>query len=245
MSNPWATESTGREPFFKLPSVILLLLGVMIAVHAVLVFSTEETQGVLINTFAFVPSHYTAAAIASGESTVSLAWPFITHLFLHGNLPHLIFNGLWLMAVGTPLARRLGNVSFLIFYFLCGVLSAGAHLITNIGSPIPVIGASGAISGCMAGAMRLIFAAASSSFEKDASPISVAPLTDKRIVAVSLLWVVLNVLMGSGFLPVPGAGSAGIAWEAHIGGYVAGLLLIPIFDRWAGGQARKYRSSGP
>jgi membrane associated rhomboid family serine protease len=91
----------------------------------------------------------------------------------------------------------------------------------------------------------LIFASSSSYFVKDANPVSLAPLTDKRIILVSLMWLLINALMGSGFLPIPGQGTAGIAWEAHIGGYLAGLLLIPIFDRWAGGQARNYRSSGP
>ena len=244
MSNPWATESSSREPFFKLPPVILLLLAIMVGVYAVLTFSTEATQLRLVNAFGFVPSHYGAGA-QHGDRILALIWPFFTHLFLHGNLAHLVFNSLWLMAVGTPLARRLGPVAFLAFYFVCGALSATAHLAANLGSPIPVIGASGAIAGCMAGAIRVMFASSASYFTKAGSSLSLAPLTDKRIVVVSMMWLLINALMGSGLLPMPGQGSAGIAWEAHIGGYFAGLLLIPIFDRWAGGRARSYGPNGP
>jgi membrane associated rhomboid family serine protease len=240
MSNPWAEQDVRREPFFKLPGVILLLLTLMAAVHVVLMLSSPAFQQFAVTTFGFVPEHYSDVS-DSDRGVAELAWPFVTHAFLHGNLAHLIFNALWLMAVGTPLARRLGTLPFLVFYLLCGAISAGAHLLAHPGSSIPVVGASGAIAGCMAGALRVIFSSTTRYFvSKTVGLGRLAPLRDARILTVTAVWVLINLAMGAGLMPMPGQGDAGIAWEAHIGGFVAGLVLIGLFDRWAGGSTRDY-----
>jgi membrane associated rhomboid family serine protease len=222
-----------REPFFKLPSVIILLLVLMIGVYAAIAVLSPALRQVAIERYALVPSHYMAGGHAR-YGVVGLLLPFVSHLFLHGNLTHLAFNALWLMAVGTPLARRLGPFPFLSFYFVCGVCSALAHLLTNAGSEIPVVGASGAISGCMAGALRVMFSPTARFYSKglDLSG-ELASLNDRRILFVSVMWLLLNFGAGTGLLPLPGTGGAGIAWEAHIGGFFAGMLLIPIFDHAA------------
>jgi membrane associated rhomboid family serine protease len=232
-----ATEiEVRREPFFKLPRAILILLTIMIAVHVYVNLQTEATQFLIVSKFGLVPSRYSNLAASPSEgATLSLLWPFISHLFLHGNFAHLAFNGLWLMATGTPLARRLGAVPFLAFYFVCGILSALSHILGNLGSSVPVIGASGAIAACMAGAIRVMYSPDARYFStRDVRVGSLAPLWDARIIVVTLAWIVINLVMGLGLVPIPGAEGASIAWEAHIGGFFAGLILLPLFDRVAG-----------
>ncbi len=234
MDEPVADAEVRREPFFKLPRAILLLLAVMVAVHVYVNLQSEAVQFAIISKFALVPTRY-AAPGALNHLSLSLLLPFVTHLFLHGNLVHITFNALWLMAVGTPLARRLGTGPFLGFYFACGILSGVSQVVGTLGSPIPVIGASGAVAACMAGAFRVMYSPDARYFSiRDMRVGSLAPLWDPRIIFVTLLWIALNVFMGSGLVPIPGTAGAGIAWEAHIGGFFAGLILLPLFDRMAG-----------
>jgi membrane associated rhomboid family serine protease len=242
MSDQFAEEEVSRrEPVFKLPAVILWLLAIMIAVQAVIAFSDEGTALFIIETFGFVPGLYTDAAPTTLGGLARLVWPFVTHGFVHGSWIHLFFNALWLMAVGTPLARRLGTFGFLVFYTLCGAAAVGAHLAANAGSMIAVVGASGAISGCMAAALRIMLAGTARYFlNKNPGIGSLAPLWDRRLLLVTLVWVGINVVTGLGLIQLPGTQGAGIAWEAHIGGFLAGLLLIPLIDRLCGGSTKAY-----
>jgi membrane associated rhomboid family serine protease len=242
MSDQFAEEEVRRrEPVFKLPGVILWLLGIMIAVQVVIAFGDEGTVLFIIETFGFVPGLYDGAAPATFEGLARLVWPFVTHGFVHGNWTHLFFNALWLMAVGTPLARRLGTFSFLGFYFLCGAAAVGAHLALNAGSMVAVVGASGAISGCMAAALRVMLSGTARYFlNKNPGIGRLAPLWDRRLVVVTLVWVGINIITGTGLISLPGTGGAGIAWGAHIGGFLAGLLLVPLFDRLSGGSTKAY-----
>ena len=224
-----------REPFFKLPRAILLLLAIMAAVQIFLSLQSDAAQFSIVSKYGLVPSRYSGPDGLHFHGPLSLWLPFITHLFLHGNFAHIAFNALWLMAVGTPLARRLGTFSFLGFYFVCGILSALGHILGNLGSGTVVIGASGAIAGCMAGALRVMYSPDARYFStRDVRVGSLAPLWDSRILVVTVVWIAINALMGSGRLPIPGTDGAGIAWEAHIAGFFAGLVLLPLFDLFAG-----------
>ena len=232
MDKPAEEAELRREPFFKLPHAVLLLLAIMVAVHVYVNFQSDAVQYEIISKFALVPARY---ANGLGHVSLSLLLPFITHLFLHGNFTHIAFNALWLMAVGTPLARRLGTGPFIAFYLLCGVLSGVTQILSGLSSTAPVIGASGAISACMAGAFRVMYSPDARYFSiRDVRVGSLAPLWDGRIIFVTVIWIALNAVMGSGLLPIPGVQGAGIAWQAHVGGFFAGLILLPFFDRLAG-----------
>jgi len=242
MSDGFPEDAAPRhEPIFKLPGVILLLLAVMIAVQAIIAWGEARTGNWIFATFGFRPSDYAAGAPESLGGWARLAWPFVTHGFVHGSWLHLFFNALWLMAVGTPLARRLGTPAFLGFYFFCGIAAVSLHWALNAGSDATVVGASGAISGCMAGALRVMLAGSARYFlNKHPGIGSLAPIWDRRLVLVSVIFVAINLLTGLGFMPLPGAEGAQIAWLAHVGGFIAGLILMPIFDWAAGGGQRAY-----
>jgi membrane associated rhomboid family serine protease len=123
-------------------------------------------------------------------------------------------------------ARRYGWVLFLVFFMLCSIAGAGLHLALNWGSPAPVIGASAAISGLMAAAFRMI--GGGPGMLSGEAPL--APLWSPRILVWSAVWIAINIVAG-----LSGLGTGGemqlVAWQAHLGGYFAGLLLATPFER--------------
>ena len=154
---------------------------------------------------------------------------------MHGDLAHLLINSAWLLAFGTPVARRTGPVRFLVFFLLTGTAGALLYLAVNGSALILVVGASGAISGLMGAAFRFLFAsmAGGPAGMARVSSIPLMPLAetlqDRRILMAVAGWTVLNVVLALGAAGLTEA--AGIAWEAHLGGFYAGLLLYGFFDR--------------
>jgi membrane associated rhomboid family serine protease len=151
---------------------------------------------------------------------------------------HLGFNGLWLLAFGSAVARRFGSHRFLAFFLVTAAAGAGLHLLTHAGELFPMIGASAAISGAMAAAMRFAFQRGGplgfwrhdqeASYRVPALPLT-GVLRDPRILAFLAVWFGVNILFGLGALPIAGDNQS-IAWQAHIGGFLAGLLLFDVFD---------------
>jgi membrane associated rhomboid family serine protease len=140
----------------------------------------------------------------------------------------------------AAVARRVGDLKFLYFSVLCGVAGAFTHLAFHFGDMAPVVGASAAISGQMAGALRFIFKAQRLPGERTPDFIH-APLMslgqtlrDQRILLFLVFWVGINAYFGLSAVKIAGQ-EGGIAWEAHIGGFVCGLLLFGLFDK--GGAA--------
>jgi membrane associated rhomboid family serine protease len=232
-----------REPIFNVPLVVLLLLAAMALVHAVneLVLSTEQTNAFL-DMFAFVPARYDLRILRQYPWTLgwgAAVWTFVTYAFIHGSLMHLGFNAVWLLAFGPPVARRFGPLRFLIFFLAAAAVGAAVHLAVHHGEPMPLVGASAAISGAMAAAMRFAFERGGplSAFRSDddsayrvpAPPLSVA-LRDPRLIAFVAAWVVGNLFSGLGGVTLPGQDDMPIAWEAHIGGFLAGLVGFALFD---------------
>jgi membrane associated rhomboid family serine protease len=217
-----------REPILQAPKVVTTLLAALVLIHIARVFLSEEQDWALVTTFGLVPADITGAlgdAVARVDIPLlaSLLWPFVTHTFLHGaGLLHIGFNGLWLLALGTPVARRLGVAGFLGLYFLSGILGALLYVLIRPDSDVPVIGASGAISGLMGGVMRFALVPTRAG--------RLASLGDARLLVFVGLWFIINLVFG-----VTGVGltdeATAIAWEAHAGGFIGGLILFPLFDR--------------
>ena len=144
--------------------------------------------------------------------------PFVSYMALHNDFTHLAINCLWLLAFGPIVARRFGGFLFLLFFLICGVAGAAAHLAFNWGSLVPVIGASGAISGLMAAGLRLLPTQAPWA---NAGEEKLAPIFSRQILLFTLVWMGINLVAGLTGLGV--GGEAGlIAWQAHLGGYLAG-----------------------
>ncbi len=163
-------------------------------------------------------------------------WTALTYAVLHGSWAHVLLNAVWLAAFGTPVARRCGAWRFLLLGAACAVAGAAAHVVTDPLSVAPMVGASAAISGWMAAAARFVFAPASPGSRRvgeahERPRQNIVELLRNRGAAVFLLvWFASNLLFGLAAAPL-GITDASVAWEAHIGGFVVGLLLFPWLDR--------------
>ena len=230
-----------REPILNVPAVVVLVLLTIGVIHAVrMLVLSDDLDRALIFTFGFVPARYDGnglAGILPGGFGAEI-WTFVTYGFLHADLTHLGFNSIWLLAFASPVARRFGPWRFLALFLVTIAGGAVAHLITHSGEFAPMIGASAAIAGTMGAATRFAFQRGGSldmwrSHEHDPDRIPAAPLTvalrNPRVLAFVGVWFGLNLLFGIGSFAIVGAEQS-IAWEAHVGGFLAGLLLFSAFD---------------
>jgi membrane associated rhomboid family serine protease len=220
-----------RQPFFRAPAVVVWLIGVLAVLHLVRVTRPGDQPEEAVYAFGLYPLRYSRAFLESHMANPGTIWertvPFVSYMGLHGSWTHLVINCLWLLAFGPIVARRFGGALFLVFFLVCGVAGAFAYLACNWASPYPVIGASGAISGLMAAGLRMLpgqvpWAAT------DTSPL--APLLSRQILVFTALWTAINLLTGIFGFGMGGQGGM-IAWQAHLGGFLSGLLLCGPFDR--------------
>jgi membrane associated rhomboid family serine protease len=220
-----------RQPAFNIPAAVGALIAAFIAVHIARVYIFAGQSEAILERYAFNPALYSQAFLAAHNFATPSLWaraiPFVSYIFLHGDFTHLAINSLWLLAFGPVVARRFGGALFLLFFFICGIAAALVQLACSWGDFEPVIGASGAISGLMAAGIRML------PLQDMRNPTwhPVLPLTSPQVLVFSLIWVVINVASGlTGFAGV-GSELRLIAWQAHLGGYAAGLLLTDLFER--------------
>jgi membrane associated rhomboid family serine protease len=221
---------TDHNPRRTFPIVNLFLVAANI-----LVFLWEMSLGArlgpVLETIAFVPRTFWVDGFWTDD-----ARRILTSMFLHGGFLHVGGNMLYLWIFGDNIEDRLGHGRYLMFYLLCGFLATLGHAFFNPESVVPAIGASGAIAGVL-GAYIVLF--------PRARVTTLIPIfffiTVREIPAVVLLgfWFVLQLFSGVGSLGAAGAESAGgVAWFAHIGGFVAGMALVFLFG---GGRRRGLR----
>lgn len=230
-------SASDREPIFNIPPMVMALLALMLGVMAWRMILTEYADTAFVLTLALIPARLNGYAADLPGGDLAAFTQFITHMFVHGDGMHLAFNAASLLAFGGALEKRIGPWRLLLFFLLCGFAGAMTFLILNPGLMAPMIGASGAISGLMGGLMRLFFSAMQMPgglrrlSEAPASvrlqPLSVA-LRDRRLQIVTASFVVMNIAAMVGFGDINASNA--IAWEAHIGGYIAGLCLFGFFD---------------
>lgn len=160
----------------------------------------------------------------------------LTSMFLHGGWLHLIGNMLYLWIFGDNVEDRLGHFRYIVFYLLCGLLATWAHIAAGPRSPVPSIGASGAIAGILGAYISLY---------PHARVVGILPLgffTQMiQLPAVFFLglWFLQQFLSGAGSLMAREGGQGGVAWWAHIGGFVAGVVLVRVFQRSSRAPRRK------
>ncbi len=156
-------------------------------------------------------------------------YTLITALFIHGGWMHAGMNAAGALAFGAPVARFLGPrgwgvLSFALFYLACGLLAGLGYAALNPHSAAAVVGASGAVSGLFGAASRLI----------EHRP-GLSPFASRTVVGFAAAWLVTNVVLGLVGI-APGIGAVQIAWQAHLAGYGAGLVLIGPWSRWFGAR---------
>lgn len=229
------------EPMLNIPPVVTKLLALLAGIHAIRwLFLTPQRDIDFLLLFAFIPARYgsdpAVQEILPGGIAAD-AWTFVTYALVHGDIVHLTINAIWLLAFGSAVARRFGSSRFLAFFAVTAIAGALAHLVTHDTEFVPMVGASAAISGYMAAATRFVFqeggplgllrAQDSQRYRVRAIPL-LAALTDSRILAFLAAWFALNILLGLGSLSL--GSEREVAWQAHIGGFLAGLILFAWFD---------------
>jgi membrane associated rhomboid family serine protease len=217
------------------------LTYVLIAVN-VLVFLYETSLGealdAFVTTWGLVPWNMTHGVAARGFSLREHVLPWLTSMFLHGGWVHLIGNMWFLHIFGDNVEDRLGRPRFVVLY-VCGGLVAGlAQVVSSPGDTVPMVGASGAIAAVL-GAYLLMY--------PRARVLTVVPififLQFVRLPAFLFIGIWFVFQMFSGYAALLSSASGGVAWWAHIGGFVAGLLLCMVLK--SGTQARPAREFGP
>jgi len=224
-----------RQPIFRAPAVVLWLIAGLAGLHALRLWLPSGAAQAMVYEYALIPARYSNAfaasqadLIASWRGTVlERAIPFVSYMGLHNDWTHLVINSLWLLAFGPVVARRLGSLLFLLFFLVCGVAGAGLMLAFLWGAVVPVVGASAAISGLMGAAIRMLPGRFAWAHPGEAP---LMPLLSRTVLGFTAVWMVTNLAFGTLGLGLVEPGQQ-IAWQAHLGGYFAGLLLAGLFDR--------------
>lgn len=221
-------EIPAREPAINIPFSVLSLIALCLGIHAIRTYVLAQSADYEVLFYgAFIPLRYAAADTGW---TIEAFTSTLTYSFLHANFGHVFNNVLWLVVFGSPLARTLGGLRFLMFWALAAIIAAGFHFASNMMDPTPMIGASGAVSGMMGAAARFGFrmnkGAGGNAFVPHVPSLSDA-LRNRSILMFLGVYLITNFLVGyTGF--TPDGNGASIAWQAHIGGLVAGFFLIPL-----------------
>ena len=200
-------DDAERQPILRAPWPAAALAASFLVLYALQGFLGPPEA--VLTRFGFSP-----AAMAQGRLA-----GLVTALFVHGGWAHAFLNALGALAFGAPVAKLFGRsavavVVFFAFFLVSGVISNLGYAAVHWGAPFVLIGASGGVSGLMGAASRLI--------ERRGA---LAPLASRTVVTLALAWVFVNLVIGWVGLGGVTAG-APIAWEAHLAGYAAGLLMV-------------------
>jgi membrane associated rhomboid family serine protease len=209
---------------YSTPWVNSFLIGLNLLIFFFEWALDSRSQNLLIRQFGVVPSH--VALFLSGSPRFALpavVLPFFTSLFLHGSWMHVLGNMWFLYIFGDNVEDYLGHFKYLVFYLVTGVLAMGTQVVVNLNSTIPAVGASGAIAGVL-GAYFVLYPRA-------------RVLTWFFVFVIWIpawiilgYWFVLNFLNGTAtILAVQGQNMGGIAFWAHVGGFISGALLVKVF----------------
>ncbi len=234
-----------RQPIFNAPLTIVLLFALLAGIHAWRSLAVDwrlasaDTVEWWSLALAFIPSRYGREFANIPGGVLANYASFLTHTLVHIDLTHLLLNSAWLFAFGSALVRRLGTPRFLAIYAVSALAGALLYLAVNGTAPAVMIGASGAISGLIGAAFRFFFRAADAAADDPEGLAGAARWVprmtlremagDRRVRFAIGTWVVFNFLFA---LLAPWMGyDGGIAWEAHLGGFLVGLLALDGLDR--------------
>ena len=210
-----------EEPRRNFPIVTVLLIALNFFVFFYQLSLRPKTENALIASLGVVPARAERMLAHPAGRVGPAIIPLVTSMFLHGGWLHILGNMLFLWVFGGNVEDRLGHSRYVAFYFVCGIGSAIVHILANWGSAVPTIGASGAISGVMGAYIVLL---------PRSRILTLVPLLifffRFRIPAVLMIgyWFVIQFL--SGVSSLGEADRGGVAWWAHVGGFLLGAFLV-------------------
>ena len=216
----------------NIPSRTFPIITISLIVINTLAFFFELSLGdaiePFIEQFGVIPLR-TMAGATYGATLLAIVVPYFTSLFLHSGWMHLIGNMWYLWIFGDNVEDRLGHFSFLLFYILCGLGAGIAHTLANASSAIPSIGASGAI----AGVLGAYFVSYPYARVQTLIPLFIfVQVIEIPAVIVLGFWFLLQFISGAAtFATTNAANTGGVAWWAHVGGFLVGILLLAVFPK--------------
>lgn len=221
-----------EPPVFNLPAPVTLAIGLCAFVYALQSFGPIALADWITETFGFIPLRYVMSGDFQG---LEWLWSPVTYSLLHGGIEHILFNCLWLAAFGAPVARRLGTGRFVVFWIFSAAFSAFFFAALHWGELTILVGASGVISALMGAAVRFAFPPAGEGYTGPLAHLNPrlsipATFRSRTATVFTLMWLAGNLLLVTGLFGGPEMAGA-IAWEAHIGGFLFGFVLLPLFDR--------------
>jgi membrane associated rhomboid family serine protease len=224
----------GNQPLLSLPGPVAWLVGLLVAIFLIPPLFINNWDVVGLFYFAFIPGRF-FGSVAYSDIPGAAYWPFLTHALLHVDTMHLTANCLWLAVFGTPVARCLGSGKFVAVATAAAIAGALSTFVVRWGANVPMLGASGIVAGMVGASVPITFAPnAIYRLRAKASPeyFSIMPFSAlmQHVPALTFMAVFLAVTLFTGatqFLTTSAFLSENqVAWEAHLGGFLAGLALI-------------------
>ena len=211
------------NPTERFAIVTLVIIVLNIAVFLYELALGPQAGEMFVDSFALIPARL-FSRIPEPFHAVPAGAALFTSMFLHGGFLHIAGNMLYLWIFGNNVEDSMGRIRFIVFYFLCGIAAAYSHALANADSTMPMIGASGAISGVLGAYLVLYPRARVLTLVAFGLYIRTVEVPAMFVLGFWFVLQFLNALLSSG-------AGGGVAWFAHIGGFIAGILLIGIFKR--------------
>ncbi len=232
-------EAPRRQPILNVPAAVAVIAGLFLAVQAAesLVLNNSGREQ-LLAWFAFVPYRLIDSAGLPGGFW-PLLWTPVTHAFLHAGWEHVLLNTVWFVIFATPIVHRYGAVRLVVLFLAGAIAGAAAFAATTLPHIAILVGASGGVAGLTGAAVRFIFQPVQVAVNPDTGE---RVLLGRRLASIrevfahptarifTITWIALNGIVP--LLPIFMSGmQVEIAWQAHLGGFLAGFLLVPVFER--------------
>lgn len=226
-----------RQPVFNIPPVIIAVVAVLVLIHGVLQFEGLSWQIFSQYAFAFIPIRFTSSIFPQMKG--SAYWSMLTYGLLHADWTHLGFNSLWLVIFSKPVVLRIGSWRYLVLLAISTIAGAVAGLIVHWGEFVVMVGISAGVSGMIAASIPIMYAGnigMGTMTERQVrrvqplSPLQI--LKNRQALVFTLMWLALTMftatsqyMTGTAFLE-----ERVIAWEAHLGGFIAGFIAFYLLD---------------
>ena len=224
--------SRQAPPAINLPRVVWIIIVILIGIQAVIDWGGPGVETYAVYTFAFIPARLGLAHFPQPPGAA--VWSFLTYGFLHADWTHVLTNSLWLAVFSKPVQGRLGTSRYLVLLALSIVAGAAATLVLHWNEPLQLVGISGGVSGLLAAAIPLMYGHHEPYPHGRLRPLRpLEILQDRRALTFSLMWIVLTAATAtSQFITTDALVPRNvIAWEAHVGGFVVGLIAFYLLDK--------------